>query len=95
MKLAALYLDDIVVIPGGAEVGHGQARVDCRDTSFHSEAGWSIEMPSPGVFTLHRPGMAQPVYVGGYGYAYTELVEVIPFVEESKSATVNKPRVKR
>lgn len=71
MRLAAVYFDDTVCIPGGKDVGGGMARQDLRDSCFHANDGWSINEIRDGVFVLHREGMAEAATVGGYGYTYT------------------------
>jgi hypothetical protein len=76
MKLAAVYFDDTVCIPGGKDVGGGMARQDLRESSFHAEDGWTIEDIGGGEFRLSREGMDRPCIVGGYGY--TRVVEVEP-----------------
>lgn len=75
MKIASLWLDDIVVVPGGRELG-GDHRTDLRDASFHASEGWQIhETSSPGVFTVQREGMTDPVIIGGYGYSYVKAAD--------------------
>lgn len=77
-KLSALYLDDIVVIPAGKDMGAGQARTDLRDSSFHESEGWDIRETLPGVFSVLCDGMPSPVAIGGYGYSYVRAVEAPP-----------------
>lgn len=69
MRLASLWLDDIVVVADGRELG-GDHRSDLRDASFHASEGWEIRETLPGVFSLQREGMSEPVTIGGYGYSY-------------------------
>lgn len=75
MKIASLYLDDMVVIPLGKSVGTDQPRVDLRDASFHAADGWDIRETLPGVFSLVCEGMTEPVVLGGYGYTYVRAHE--------------------
>ncbi len=77
--LASLWLDDLVVVRNGGQSGP-ETYVDVRDSSFHREDGWDIRETLPGVFSLHREGMASPVTVGGYGYSYTTTPEPEPVI---------------
>ncbi len=71
MKLASVYFDDHVVIPGGKDLGGGLARSDLREASFHAADGWDIEWDGA-LFTLWCEGMPRPVKVGGYGFTFVE-----------------------
>jgi hypothetical protein len=69
MKLATLYFDDHVVIPGGRQLGDMTGEL--RSDAFRSVDGWDIHETLPGVFSLVAPWMTEPVTIGGYGYSYT------------------------
>lgn len=78
MKLASVYFDDIVVIPGGKDNGSGEGLQPLRESSFHAADGWSITMltaPAGVSFSLFREGMPAPVTVGGYGFSYVAASE--------------------
>lgn len=70
MKLVSLYLDDVIVVPKGKDLGGGSPRTDLRDSSFQAADGWQITQVSPGLFSLFTEGMPHAVMVGGYGYTY-------------------------
>jgi hypothetical protein len=79
MKLAAVYFDDTVCIPGGKDVGGGASRQDLRESTFSAADGWSIHLraqPARGdgpvavYFELWREGMPAPAFVGGYGFTF-------------------------
>jgi ABC-type hemin transport system ATPase subunit len=54
MKLASLYLDDIVVIPAGKKLGTDQPRADLREQSFHASEGWDIHRIGHAACRDHR-----------------------------------------
>jgi hypothetical protein len=70
MKLAAVYFDDTVCIPGGKDVGGGASRQDLRESSFSAADGWDLWLVGEDKFSVHREGMASVCIVGGYGYTY-------------------------
>ncbi len=78
MKLVALYLDDVVVVPKGKSTGEGEPRQDLRATSFHADDGWQIEELPGDRFRLQCKGMPDPVTVGGYGYTFIEERATVP-----------------
>lgn len=78
MKLASVYFDDNVCIPGGKDTGGG-VRHDLRESSFHASDGWDIEWDGHVLFTLWHEGMPTPARVGGYGFT---------FVAETAAGTV-------
>lgn len=73
MKLAALYFDDQVVIPGYVAVSGGTSQY--RDTTFHADEGWDIQRVERGVFRIWREGMPAPVMLEGYGASWVEMPE--------------------
>jgi hypothetical protein len=81
MKLASLYLDDMVVIPSSRSIGAGVPFADERSSSFHASDGWDIRETLPGTFSISREGMAHAVVVGGYGYSYVRAEEPVPALE--------------
>lgn len=68
--IRVVHFDGAVTVPGGANYGEGAPRGDLRDQSFAAADGWDIREVLPGVFSLSREGMSEPVTVGGYGYSY-------------------------
>ena len=76
MKLAAVYFDDTVVIPGGKDLGSGQKRQDLRESTFHASEGWDLERVEPGVYRLRCEGMAEPAYVEGYGSTFVKAPDI-------------------
>jgi hypothetical protein len=70
VKLAALWLDDVVVIPGAKDNGAGEPRQPLREQAFEASDGWELDFDGYGGFRIWREGMAAPVIVGGYGYSY-------------------------
>ncbi len=87
--ITALFLDCMVVIPQGKNVGGGMKRTELREQNFRSEEGWDIRETLPGVFSLNREGMDSPCTIGGYGYNY---VQHIPKVEEAPAEEPKKAK---
>jgi ABC-type hemin transport system ATPase subunit len=75
MKLASLYLDDIVVIPAGKKLGTDQPRADLREQSFHASEGWDIHRIAHRHYTVFCEGMPRVVNIEGYAGTYDELPE--------------------
>jgi hypothetical protein len=70
MKLAAVYFDDTVCIPGGKDIGGGMARQDLRESTFSAADDWDLWYLGEDKFSVHREGMPGVCIVGGYGYTY-------------------------
>jgi hypothetical protein len=70
MKLAAVYFDDTVCIPGGKDVGGGASRQDLRESTFSAADGWQIDWDGHVLFTIWREGMPSVAKVGGYGFTF-------------------------
>jgi len=77
MKLAALYFDDTVVIPGAKDLGAGTPRQDLRESTFHASEGWQLDEVEDDVFRIWREGMPSACIVGGYGYTYVIAVDQV------------------
>lgn len=91
MRLACLYLDDVVVVPGAKDNGAGLPRSDLRESSFHEAEGWDIYKVAPNEFTLWREGMPKTVHVEGYARTYTmselpEGITPVTFVDRDELA---------
>jgi len=71
MRLKSLCFDDIVVIDGPITVAGGPPGI--REQRFHIDDGWDIRETLPGIFTLCRDDMTEPVTIGGYGYSYVRM----------------------
>lgn len=87
MRLASIYFDDTVCIPGGKDVGGGLARQDLRDSAFHAADGWSIEMLRDTMYVTFRikcEGMTEAALIGGYGYT------AVPAAESPEPAQIKK-----
>lgn len=80
MKLAAVYFDDTVVIPGAKDIGGGTFQ-DLRESSFHASDGWDIDWDGRVLFTLWREGMANVAKVGGYGFTFIAEHAAAPSVD--------------
>lgn len=70
MMIACLYLDDMIVIPGGRLTGD-VSRADLRECVFRASDGWTLTEVTPGRFEIRAPWLDGAVVVGGYGYSYT------------------------
>lgn len=70
MKLSALWLDDVIVIPDGKDNGAGEPRQPLREQAFMAADGWELDFDGYGGFRIWRDGMAAAVIVGGYGYSF-------------------------
>lgn len=82
MKLRELHLDIAVVVPGAKNIAGGVNRI--TEQAFHVEDGWDLRETLPGVFSISREDMAEPVTVGGYGYTYVRMPEEAAPAEEPK-----------
>lgn len=86
MKLAALYLDRVAVIPGAGVPGTPS---ELRGQTFIAAEGWDIRFLGE-VFTLQREGMPAPVYVRGIGATYV-LADADPLPMPPSLASAAKP----
>lgn len=66
MKLSALYLDRMVVIPGAGRPG---APSELREQMFTARDGWELTWLGD-QFAIRREGMPVAVYVRGVGASY-------------------------
>lgn len=88
MKLAAVYFDDNVVIPGAKDTGGGMYQ-DLRESCFHAVDGWTIRRHCAQVYSLWREGMSEPAFVEGYGSTFR--LDVAPNTEAEAWASYAKP----
>ncbi len=88
MKLASLFLDDIVSVPGAKDGGTGTPRQTLMDSSFHASDGWDIERVERGVYRLFREPMQKPATIEGYGASWIAADDNIAITEVDPTGLV-------
>ena len=90
MKIASLWLDDVVTIALGKSNGPGEPRQNLQELSFNAPE-WDITEIAPGRFSLLTNGMPRPVIVGGYGHSYVAADVLADIVPVATDGLGNKP----
>ncbi len=88
MKLASIWFDDIISVPGGKDGGSGTPRQTLMEQSFHASDGWEIERVGPLMYRLFREPMLRPATIEGYPASWLAADDNIAITEVDPTGLV-------